>query len=160
MASMSALAEFADAVGGERVDVTSLVPIGGDPHTDEPVPEDAARVSDADLVLDNGLGLSPWFEALRTNVDGHLLVLVTYEDAYGYFANRYDVEVTGTVLGATTEEGPSAHHLREFVDLVKRNSLPAVFPQVAENPSVMERLAEDAGAPQAIAAGRGARDDE
>lgn len=72
---MSVFAEFAEAVGGDLVSVETLVPIGGDPHTYEPAPSDAARIADADVVLDNGLGLSPWFEPLAQDVRGELVVL-------------------------------------------------------------------------------------
>ncbi len=72
---MSVFAEFAEAVGGDLVEVETLVPIGGDPHTYEPAPSDAARITDADVVLDNGLGLSPWFEPLSEDVQGELVIL-------------------------------------------------------------------------------------
>lgn len=75
VATMSVFAEFAQEVGGEFVDVTSIVPVGGDPHTYEPAPSDAARIADADVVLDNGLGLSPWFQPLAEGVTGELVVL-------------------------------------------------------------------------------------
>jgi ABC-type Zn uptake system ZnuABC Zn-binding protein ZnuA len=62
--SMSVIADFARQVGGEHVEVVSLVPTGADPHTHEPTPADARAVADADLVLANGAGLEPWFDAL------------------------------------------------------------------------------------------------
>jgi ABC-type Zn uptake system ZnuABC Zn-binding protein ZnuA len=73
--TMSVFSDFAEAVGGDRVRVETLVPVGGDPHTYEPRPSDAARIAEADVVLDNGLGLSPWFEPLSSNVQGDLVVL-------------------------------------------------------------------------------------
>lgn len=75
VATMSILADFAAVVGGPFVNVRSIVPVGGDPHTYEPTPADAIALSDADVVFDNGLGLSPWFEPLRTNVGGDLVVV-------------------------------------------------------------------------------------
>lgn len=75
VATMSVFAEFAEAVGGDLVSVETLVPVGGDPHTFEPVPSDAAKIARADVVLDNGLGLSPWFEPLATNAEGELVIL-------------------------------------------------------------------------------------
>ncbi|CAN5155599.1 metal ABC transporter substrate-binding protein [soil metagenome] len=62
--SMSVLAGFAENVAGEHAEVTSLVPVGGDPHVYEPVPSDSRRITDADVVLHNGLGLEPWFASL------------------------------------------------------------------------------------------------
>ncbi|MFC9619409.1 anchored repeat ABC transporter, substrate-binding protein [Streptomyces sp. NPDC056930] len=42
-------------VGGDRVDVASVVPHHGDPHSYEPSPGDAARIAKSDLVFSNGL---------------------------------------------------------------------------------------------------------
>jgi ABC-type Zn uptake system ZnuABC Zn-binding protein ZnuA len=62
--SMSIIGDFAEQVGGEEVEVLSLVPVGADPHVYEPTPSDARAIQDADLVLGNGVGLEPWFDAL------------------------------------------------------------------------------------------------
>lgn len=78
VASMSIIADFAEQVGGDAVTVTSLVPIGADPHVHEPTPTDARAVADADLVLGNGVGLDPWFDAL-VDGSGREVVTVTEE---------------------------------------------------------------------------------
>ncbi|MEV0176975.1 anchored repeat ABC transporter, substrate-binding protein [Streptomyces sp. NPDC050803] len=49
------IADLVRRVGGDRVDVTSIVPHHGDPHSYEPSPGDAATVARADLVFSNGL---------------------------------------------------------------------------------------------------------
>ncbi|MFD3842038.1 anchored repeat ABC transporter, substrate-binding protein [Streptomyces sp. NPDC058642] len=49
------IADLVRQVGGDRVDVTSIVPHHGDPHSYEPSPGDAAKVARADLVFGNGL---------------------------------------------------------------------------------------------------------
>ena len=64
VATISILADFVRAVAGDRLDVTSIVHVGGDPHTYEPVPSDARRIADADLVVRNGLGLERWLDRL------------------------------------------------------------------------------------------------
>ena len=46
------------------MDVTSLVPKGGEVHTFDPTPARLARVADADLVVMNGLGLDDWLGAV------------------------------------------------------------------------------------------------
>lgn len=78
VASMSIIADFAERVGGEAVEVTSLVPIGADPHVHEPTPADARAVDHADLVLGNGVGLEPWFDDLVA-ASGQQVVTVTDE---------------------------------------------------------------------------------
>ena len=53
-------ADLISNVGGDHVIVQSLVPKGGDVHTFDPSPGDAAAVSGAQLVVMNGLGLDDW----------------------------------------------------------------------------------------------------
>lgn len=81
VASMSIIADFAEQVGGERVTVRSLVPVGADPHVHEPRPSDARAVAGADLVLGNGVGLEPWFDQLLDPA-GRDAVRVTEELAH------------------------------------------------------------------------------
>jgi zinc transport system substrate-binding protein len=45
------LAEFAQAVGGDQVRVTVILPAGADPHTFEPTPQEVVEISRADLIL-------------------------------------------------------------------------------------------------------------
>jgi len=54
-ATTAIIADLVRQVGGDRVDVTSIVPLHGDPHSYEPSPGDAAKVARADLVFSNGL---------------------------------------------------------------------------------------------------------
>jgi manganese/iron transport system substrate-binding protein len=53
-------ADMVKQVGGDRVDVHSLVPKGGEVHTFDPAPSDAAAVTSARLLVLNGLGLDDW----------------------------------------------------------------------------------------------------
>jgi manganese/zinc/iron transport system substrate-binding protein len=57
VATVSMLADAVRAVGGSRVEVTSLLGEGVDPHTYRPTRADIARLSAADLVVANGLHL-------------------------------------------------------------------------------------------------------
>jgi ABC-type Zn uptake system ZnuABC Zn-binding protein ZnuA len=57
-------ADFVREVGGDRVEVTSLVPAGADPHTFEPSPSDVKKVAQADIAFANGLDLEPAAEKL------------------------------------------------------------------------------------------------
>ncbi|OQM75901.1 zinc ABC transporter substrate-binding protein AztC [Manganibacter manganicus] len=55
VASFSVIGDFAKNVGGERVEITTIVGPDGDAHVYEPKPADAAAVAKADLILVNGL---------------------------------------------------------------------------------------------------------
>jgi ABC-type Zn uptake system ZnuABC Zn-binding protein ZnuA len=63
-ATTSVIRDLAEQVGGERVEVESIVPIGGSPETFQPSPSDAGRISESEVVLENGLGLDDWIEDL------------------------------------------------------------------------------------------------
>ena len=63
------IADWARVVGGDRVEVISLMPVDVDPHTFQPGPRDAAQIAEADVVLAVGLGMEGfWLEDLLKNV--------------------------------------------------------------------------------------------
>jgi manganese/iron transport system substrate-binding protein len=65
--SIELFADLIRQVGGERAQVTALVPADADPHTYEPVPSKVVDVSEADLVLINGVGLEETLLSLIKN---------------------------------------------------------------------------------------------
>jgi zinc/manganese transport system substrate-binding protein len=64
VASFSILGDLVSNVGGDRVEVTSLVGRNSDVHIYSPAPSDARKVADAKLVIVNGLGLEGWLSRL------------------------------------------------------------------------------------------------
>lgn len=64
VATFSILSDFVRNVGGERVEVTSLVPPDGDAHVYAPTPADAKTLADAAIVFTNGLGFEGWIARL------------------------------------------------------------------------------------------------
>ncbi|MFC7697066.1 metal ABC transporter solute-binding protein, Zn/Mn family [Bradyrhizobium sp. GCM10028915] len=64
VASFSILADFVRNVGGERINLTTLVRADSDVHVYAPAPSDAKRIADAKLVIVNGLGLEGWLPRL------------------------------------------------------------------------------------------------
>jgi zinc/manganese transport system substrate-binding protein len=79
VASFSILGDLVRNVGGDRVDVTTLVGPDGDVHVYAPAPADAKRVADARLVVINGLGLEGWLPRLVQS-SGSKAVVVTATD--------------------------------------------------------------------------------
>ena len=62
------VADWVENVGGDHVEVFSLLPVGADPHAFQPGARDVAKVADADLVLSIGLGLEEsWLRDLVRN---------------------------------------------------------------------------------------------
>jgi ABC-type Zn uptake system ZnuABC Zn-binding protein ZnuA len=60
VATTPVVADFTRTVGGDRVAVTQILKPGVDPHDYEPSPADLQALSDADLVVENGVGLEAW----------------------------------------------------------------------------------------------------
>ncbi|WP_367392455.1 zinc ABC transporter substrate-binding protein [Lewinella sp. LCG006] len=67
VASASMFADMAEVIGGNLIDVKMIVPVGGDPHIYEPTPSDVQLVTQADLVLRNGLTFEGWIDELVVN---------------------------------------------------------------------------------------------
>ena len=62
------VADWVRNVGGDTVEVFSLLPVGADPHNFQPGARDVTRIADADLVLSVGLGLEgAWLRELVQN---------------------------------------------------------------------------------------------
>lgn len=64
IATASIFADMAEVIAGDVIQVKSIVPLGGDPHTYEPTPEAAKLVTSAQLILRNGLTFEGWLNEL------------------------------------------------------------------------------------------------
>lgn len=60
--TFSILADMTETIAGDSVEVRSLTPIGAEVHAYDPTPSDVQAAADADLVIENGLGLEEWFD--------------------------------------------------------------------------------------------------
>lgn len=75
-ASIAPLADFVRHVGGERVEVITLVPPGASPHTYELKPSQVVSVARARLLVLNGAGLEYWADKLVNAADNPRLEVV------------------------------------------------------------------------------------
>ena len=64
VATFTVLADFAREIGGDRVDVSTIVGPNGDAHVYDPAPADSRRLAAAAVVIENGLGLEGWIARL------------------------------------------------------------------------------------------------
>jgi len=95
VASFSILGDMVRQVGGDRVEVVTLVPPDSDAHVFDPTPADAKTLADAQVFFVNGLGFEGWMERL--------------EKASG-FKGKVVVASTGAKPHAMIEEEGHHHH--------------------------------------------------
>lgn len=69
LTTFTVLADIAENVAGPHLRVASITKVGAEIHGYEPTPGDIARASEADLILDNGLGLEAWFAKFVDQLD-------------------------------------------------------------------------------------------
>jgi len=67
VATASMIADIAQNIGKNRIEIKCIVPVGGDPHTYKPTPNDAKLVAKANLILKNGLTFEGWLNELIEN---------------------------------------------------------------------------------------------
>jgi ABC-type Zn uptake system ZnuABC Zn-binding protein ZnuA len=229
VATTTVLADMVAQVGGPNVAVTSIVPKGGVVETFDPSPRDVAAVSDANLIVMNGLGLDAWLEpviesaatdvpvvrlaeglpgvdyvagedneaynphlwldvtyaekyatriaeALATadpakaaefRAGGHAYAarlaaldaqvraqiatipeanrkLVSFHEAFPYFAKAYGLEIVGSVVNVPGQD-PSAGEVAALIDAIKRSGARAVFTEAGFNPDLSKSIADEAG---------------
>jgi zinc/manganese transport system substrate-binding protein len=215
--------DIVGSVGGERVQVETLVPTDADPHEHEPRPSDAVALAEADVVVKSGGDLDEWLDDLIESAGGDAVEvtlldsvrsrgddphwwqdprnvmlataavrdalveadpdgrrayernaaaylrelraldrdiercmqrvppekrkLVTTHDALGYFAERYGVEVIGSVIPAlSTQAQPSAKDVDALVDQIRDEGVEAIFPEAAVSQRLERAISGASGA--------------
>jgi ABC-type Zn uptake system ZnuABC Zn-binding protein ZnuA len=75
MATTSIVADVVGRVGGDRIALQVLLPLGADPHAFEPTPQDVTSVADAHAVFINGAGLEAFLGKLLESVGEEVTVI-------------------------------------------------------------------------------------
>ena len=70
LASASFLADIAQNIAGDRVQVESLLPVGSDPHSYQPTPQDVTKIAQSKLLIINGAEYEHFLESLLENAGG------------------------------------------------------------------------------------------
>ncbi len=76
-------------------------------------------------------------------------VVVTSHEAFGYLAQRYDLEQVG-ISGIDPETEPSPARLREVGELVRAEGVTTIFFETLVSPKVAQTLASDLGVETAV----------
>jgi zinc/manganese transport system substrate-binding protein len=108
VASFSILGDMVRQVGGDRVEVVTLVPPDSDAHVFSPTPADAKTLARADMFFVNGLGFEGWMERLEksSGFKGKLVVASTG------VAPRTTIEEEGHHHGDEAEDAHDHDHAK------------------------------------------------
>lgn len=126
-------------------DPTRLVPVAeatADRLADvDPEHADAYRANADTLVAD----LTALDEEFETGLsDCERRTFVTSHSAFGYLAQRYDLELV-PIAGLTPDSEPSPARLAELRDLVEEEGVTTIFTERLTDPAIARTLAEEAG---------------
>lgn len=145
VATFSILGDMVRNVGGERVEVTTLVGPNGDAHVYSPTPADGRRLTEARIVFTNGLKFEGWInrlvkssgtkavtaeaargvKPLRSDDDGHRHdhggadphAWQSIGNAKIYVANIRDALIAADDAGRPAYEANAASYLKELDEL-------------------------------------------
>jgi ABC-type Zn uptake system ZnuABC Zn-binding protein ZnuA len=75
LAVESFLADIAQNVAGDRLKVETLIPIGVDPHTYQPTPQEVAKIAASQVLIINGAHFEEWLDKTLENAGGQRLTI-------------------------------------------------------------------------------------
>lgn len=87
VASFYPLAEFARHVGGNLVQVQTVVPAGSEPHDYEPTPQDVVGVHNASVFIYNGGGVDSWADKIAPELMQKGVRVINISDHVSHLAN-------------------------------------------------------------------------
>ena len=109
VASFSVLGDLVQDVGGDAVQVTTLIGPGVDAHTYDPAPADLVVLESADVIFENGLGFEPWLDRFFESAQPAGERVVVTEGITPRAIGEHDEEAEHE-----EEEGEEAHEYGEF----------------------------------------------
>lgn len=80
--------------------------------------------------------------------DSHRL-LVTFHDAFGYFARRYGLDIAGFVVEGP-EQGVSAGALTDLIEIIEHEGVLTVFHEPQFDSSILDTIADETGVGRGI----------
>jgi ABC-type Zn uptake system ZnuABC Zn-binding protein ZnuA len=75
LAVESFLTDIAQNVAGDRLKVETLIPIGVDPHTYQPTPQEVAKIAASQVLIINGAHFEEWLDKTLENAGGQRLTI-------------------------------------------------------------------------------------
>ncbi len=89
--------------------------------------------------------LDSWIKQQVKTIPESQRKLVTTHDAFQYYTQAYGLTITGTLIGISTEEQPSAQTVKNLTEAIKKTQVPAIFAETTINPLLIKTVAQEAG---------------
>ncbi|MBQ6820073.1 MAG: zinc ABC transporter substrate-binding protein [Clostridium sp.] len=126
--TINPLKDFAEAIGGDKVEVFSIIPDGSDAHSFDPKPKDLKDLLETDVFIYNGLGMEEWIDSILTTIESEDIKVVeaaqgvevinieeSHEHSDDEEAHSHE-EATETVEDHSHEHGEECTHTHTGVD--------------------------------------------
>ncbi len=91
--SFDAMKEFVEAVGKDKVEVSTIIPTGTEPHDFEPKAQDLAGLSKAKVFVYSGLGMEPWAEKAISAANNSNLISLEASEGVDPIKNTDEDEI-------------------------------------------------------------------
>ena len=101
--TFNAIAEFTKAVGKDKVDISTIIPDGMEPHDFEPKAKDLVGLNSAQVFVYSGLGMESWAQKAATASGNQKLIVVE--------ASKGAEPIRDTDSGETQEHGEYDPHI-------------------------------------------------
>ncbi|HYA13039.1 MAG TPA: metal ABC transporter substrate-binding protein [Syntrophales bacterium] len=112
------LYDFAKNIGGQKVDVSLLLPPGVEAHTFEPRPADVTRIQNSDLFIFTSESMEPWVPNLLKGIDTKGLTVVDTSKGIALIQGTHIHEETEQAHKRESE-GPDPHIWLDFSNAIK-----------------------------------------
>ena len=109
----------------------------------DPARADAIRASSA-AYGEKLETLNSWVLEQIDTVPPRDRVIVSFHEAFPYFAEAYGLTIVGTIVDAPGQD-PSAGEIAELVTAIRESGAKAVFGEVQFSPELVQTVAEEAG---------------
>lgn len=114
------LYDFARTIGGDKAQVTMLLPPGVEPHTFEPRPEDMIRINRAGLFIYTSKYMEPWAEKIITGINSKSVRVVNAGERVTYMVGAggggHDPEERGEPERLHDHTGMDPHIWLDFAN--------------------------------------------
>ena len=110
-------------------------------------PEGAAVYrSNAEAYIAELKKLDLWITDQVSQIPPERKLLITNHESLGYFAERYNLTVAGTVVESfSSGASPSAGQMAGLIEQIKSSGAPAIFLDASDNESLAQQIADETG---------------